>query len=165
MSPMLEDFLQRRPYNAAADFVDSSIARGLGGKIAFADGERALTYAGLQEGTFRFAAALRRLGIRQESRVVLIMHDSVDFPVAFWGAIRAGVIPVPLNTLLTPEQYAYLFADSRAVATVVVAALAPMLLSIRPRLPHLHAVIVAGDNAQDRPGLEDALFLDQLLNN
>jgi 4-hydroxybenzoate-CoA ligase len=160
---MLEDFLQRRPYNAAADFVDSSIARGLGGKIAFADGERALTYAGLQEGTFRFAAALRRLGIRQESRVVLIMHDSVDFPVAFWGAIRAGVIPVPLNTLLTPEQYAYLFADSRAVATVVVAPLAPMLLSIRPRLPHLNAVIVAGANAQDRPGLEDAPFLDELL--
>ena len=163
MSPMLEDFLQRRPYNAAADFVDASIARGLGGKIAFADGARALTYADLQEGTFRFAAALRRLGIRQESRVVLIMHDSVDFPVAFWGAIRAGVIPVPLNTLLTPEQYAYLFADSRAVATVVVAPLAPMLLSIRPRLPHLNAVIVAGANAQDRPGLEDALFLDELL--
>ena len=163
MSPMLEDFLQRRPYNAAADFVDASIARGLGGKIAFADGARALTYADLQEGTFRFAAALRRLGIRQESRVVLIMHDSVDFPVAFWGAIRAGVIPVPLNTLLTSEQYAYLFADSRAVATVVVAPLAPMLLSIRPRLPHLNAVIVAGANAQDRPGLEDALFLDELL--
>jgi 4-hydroxybenzoate-CoA ligase len=163
MSPMLEDFLQRRPYNAAADFVDASIARGLGGKIAFADGARALTYADLQEGTFRFAAALRRLGIRQESRVVLIMHDSVDFPIAFWGAIRAGVIPVPLNTLLTPEQYAYLFADSRAVATVVVAPLAPMLLSIRPRLPHLNAVIVAGANAQDRPGLEDALFLDELL--
>ncbi len=163
MSLMLEDFLQRRPYNAAADFVDSNIARGLGGKIAFTDGERALTYAGLQDGTFRFAAALRRLGVRQESRVILIMHDSVDFPVAFWGAIRAGVIPVPLNTLLTPEQYAYLFADSRAVATVVAAPLAPMLLSIRPRLPHLNAVIVAGANAQDRPGLEDVLFLDELL--
>ena len=163
MSLMLEDFLQRRPYNAAADFVDSNIARGLGGKIAFADSERALTYAGLQEGTFRFAAALRRLGVRQESRVILIMHDSVDFPVAFWGAIRAGVIPVPLNALFTPEQYAYLFADSRAIATVVAAPLAPMLLSIRPRLPHLNAVIVAGANAQDRPGLEDALFLDELL--
>ena len=163
MSPMVEDLLQRRPYNAAADFVDANIARGLGGKIAFADDARTLSFGDLQEGTFRFAAALRQLGIRQESRVVLIMHDSVDFPVAFWGAFRAGVIPVPLNTLLTPEQYTYLFADSRAAATVVAASLAPVLLSIRPRLPHLHAVIIAGASAQERSDFKDALFLDELL--
>ena len=164
MSAMLDDLLQRRPYNAAADFVDAGVARGLGGKVAFADGERTLTYGDLQEGTFRFAAALRRLGIRQESRVILIMHDSVDFPVAFWGAIRAGVIPVPINTLLTPEQYAYLFADSRAVATVVTAQLAPMLLSLQPQLPQLRTVIVAGANAKERSGLQEVLFLDDLLN-
>jgi 4-hydroxybenzoate-CoA ligase len=160
---MLDDLLQRRPYNAAADFVDGNVACGRGDKVAFADGERTLTYGDLQEGTFRFAAVLRRLGIRPESRVMLIMHDSVDFPIVFWGAIRAGVIPVPVNTLLTPEQYGYLFADSRAAAAVVAASLAPMLLSMRPRLPHLNAVIVAGANAQDRSGLPDALFFDELL--
>jgi 4-hydroxybenzoate-CoA ligase len=160
---MIEDLLQRRPYNAAGDFVDTNIARGLGGKVAFADGERTLTYGDLQEGTFRFAAALRHLGIGRESRVILIMHDSVDYPVAFWGAIRAGIIPVPLNTLLTPEQYAYLLADSRAVATFVAAPLAPMVRAMRPRLPHLHAVIVIGASAAERARLHDVLFFEDVL--
>jgi 4-hydroxybenzoate-CoA ligase len=118
---MLEDILQRRPYNAAADFVDANIDRGLGQKIAFTDGGRSLTYADLQDGSYRFASALSASGLREETRVILIFHDTVDYPVAFWGAIRAGIIPIPVNTLLNAEQYAYLFADSRAAATVVAA--------------------------------------------
>ena len=132
---MLEDVLQRRPYNAAADFVDANVARGLGDKIAFTDTQRSLTYAQLQARSCRFAAALKALDLRAENRVILLFHDTVDHPVAFWGAIRAGIIPIPVNTLLTAEQYAYLFADSRAAAAIVAAALAPTLLSLRHRLP------------------------------
>ncbi len=65
----------------------------------------------------------RRSGSREENRVVLLLHDTVDHPVAFWGAIRAGIVPIPVNTLLTAEQYAYLFADSRAAAAVIAAPL------------------------------------------
>src|SRR4249919_2756580 len=119
MAPMLEDVLQRRPYNAVSDFVDANVARGLGGKVAFTDSERSLTYGALQERSCRFATALKALGLREENRVVLLFHDTVDYPVAFWGAIRAGVVPIPVNTLLTAEQYAYLLADSRAAAIVV----------------------------------------------
>ena len=102
----------------------------------------------LQAGSCRFAAALKALGLREENRVVLLFHDTVDHPVAFWGTIRAGIIPIPINTLLTAEQYAYLFADSRAAAIVVAAALARTVLSIRDRLPHLRAVIVVGASAR-----------------
>ncbi len=144
---MLEDLLQRRPYNAAADFIDANVARGLGDKIAFTDGTRTLSYRSLQERSCRFAAALKAMDVRQESRVILLCHDTVDFPVAFWGAIRAGVIPIPLNTLLTPQQYAYLFADSRAAATVVMAPLADMVLDIRRRTPFLREIIVIGADA------------------
>ena len=147
---MLEDLLQRRPYNAATDFVDANIARGLGDKVAFTDSERSLTYAQLQANSYRFAAALKALGLREENRVVLAFHDTVDYPVAFWGAIRAGIVPIPVNTLLTAEQYAYLLADSRAAAIVVAAALASTVLSIRDRLPHLHSVIVVGTSARER---------------
>jgi 4-hydroxybenzoate-CoA ligase len=160
---MLEDIVQRRPYNAATDFVDANIARGLGKKIAFTDGERSLTYADLQEGSYRFASALSASGLREESRVILICHDTVDYPVAFWGAIRAGIIPIPVNTLLTVEQYAYLFADSRAAAAVVAAPLARTVLSIRARLPHLRVVMVVGATAQDRAELQDVLFLEDVL--
>ena len=103
--PMLEDLLQRQPYNAVSDFVDANVARGRGGKIAFTDTGRSLTFGELQARTWRLAAALRSLGVRAENCVILLLPDSVDHPVAFWGTIRAGVVPVPMNTLLTVEQY------------------------------------------------------------
>jgi 4-hydroxybenzoate-CoA ligase len=160
---MLEELLQRRPYNAAADLIDGSIARGHGDKIAFSDGERILSYRDLHDEAYRFGWALRKLGVRAENRVLLMFHDTVDYPVAFLGAIRAGIIPILLNTLLTAEQYAYAFADSRAVAAVVAAPLAPTVLSIRSRLPHLRNLIVVEATAATREELRDVLFLDDLL--
>jgi 4-hydroxybenzoate-CoA ligase len=154
-----EEGSQRRSYNAVTDFVDVNVARGLGGKVAFTDPERSLTYAALQAGTVQFARALQALGLRQESRLAIVLYDTVDFPVAFWGAIRAGIVAVPVNTLLTAEQYAYVLSDSRAAAVVVTAALAEQILSIRGSLPHLRAVIVAGpyDRAADVYGFDDLL--------
>jgi 4-hydroxybenzoate-CoA ligase len=160
---MLEDVLQRRPYNATADFVDGNVARGLGDKIAFTDTERSLTYGALQTGTCRVANALQALGLREENRLILSCHDSVDHPIAFWGTIRAGIIPIPINTLLTAEQYAYLFADSRAAATVVAAPLARTVVSIRDRLPCLRTVIVAGASTKDRAELRDVLYFEDVL--
>jgi 4-hydroxybenzoate-CoA ligase len=151
----------RRPYNAVTDFIDANVARGLGAKVAFADPERSLTYAELQARTAQFARALRALGLRQESRLAVILYDTVDFPVAFWGALRAGIVAVPVNTLLTAEQYAYVLADSRAAAVVVTAALAQQILSIRHRLPHLGAVIVAGPH--ERTTSCDTHAFDDLL--
>src|SRR5262245_27663429 len=161
MTPLLEDVLKRRPYNAATDFVDANVARGLGDKVAFTDCTRSLTYAQLQERSYRFAAALKAVGLREESRMILVFHDTVDYPVAFWGAIRAGIVPVPVNTLLTAEQYAYLFADSRAAAIMTAASLAPTVLSLRDRLPHLRSVIVVG--AQGRPRSPDVHCFEELL--
>ncbi len=161
--PLLEDVLQRRAYNAVTDFVDENVARGLGDKVAFTDSTRSLTYAQLQEQSYRFAAALGMLGLREENRLMLVAHDTVDQPVAFWGAIRAGIVPVPVNTLLTAEQYAYVLADSRAAGIVVAASFASMVLKLRDRLPHLRAVIVVGASASERSQLSDAHFFEELL--
>ena len=103
---MSDEFSERRPYNAVSDFVDANVARGLGKKIAFVDPDRSLSYGELQTRSIRFANALRALGIAQEQRVALLLHDTVDYPVAFWGTIRAGRIALPLNTFLTVPQYA-----------------------------------------------------------
>jgi len=150
MTILLEEFSERRPYNAAADFVDANVAHGLGHKTAFLDGTRALTYGDLQAATCRFANALAGLGLRQETRIALVMLDTVDFPVAFWGAIRAGIIPIPLNTLLNAEQYAYMLADSRAEALIVSAPLATTVAPICEKLPHLRVVVIAGGEAKDK---------------
>jgi benzoate-CoA ligase family protein len=140
----VQEFTERRPYNAASDFVDANIEAGRGNKTAFSDGRRSLSYGELQDQSQRFAHGLVALGLKQESRIALLLLDTVDYPVAFWGSIRAGVVCIPLNTLLTPEQYLYMLGDSRAEAIFVSA---PLLKSIEPvlgELPYLKQVIVAG---------------------
>src|SRR5262249_40567206 len=112
-------------YNACVDLLDSNVEAGRGGKPAFIDPSCTLTYGELQQQTFRFANLLRRLGIRREERILMVMADTVAFPVVFLGAIRAGVIPVPVNTLLPSDQYAYALADSRARALFVSAEFLP----------------------------------------
>ena len=163
MTPLLDDMLQRRPYNAVTDFVDANVTRGFGDKVAFTDSARSLTYAQLQERTYRFAAALKALGLCEENRLILVCHDTVDYPVAFWGAIRAGIVPVPVNTLLTAEQYAYLFADSRAAAIVVTASVAPTVLPLRDRLPHLRSIVVVGASAQQRTDRSGVHWFEEIL--
>ncbi len=143
----VQDFTERRPYNAATDFVDANVAAGRGAKTAFADGKRNLSYGELLAQSQRLAHGLRALGLRQESRIALLLLDTVDYPVAFWGSLRAGVVCIPLNTLLAPEQYFYMLDDSRAEAIFVSA---PLLKSIEPVLPKLSClrqVIVAGGDA------------------
>jgi 4-hydroxybenzoate-CoA ligase len=142
---MLGDLLQRKPYNAVTDFVDAPVARGLAEKVAFIDAKRSLSYGDLQKRTCRFAAALTDVGLKPEERLALLLHDTIDFPVAFWGALRTGIVALPLNTLLTAEQYAYILADSRASAIVVAAPLARTLIPILDRLPRLRTIILVDD--------------------
>jgi len=147
---MLEDLLQRRPYNAVTDFIDGQVARGLGEKIAFTDIDRSLSYGELQARSCRFASALQTLGLRPEERLGLLLYDTVDFPVAFWGGVRAGIVVLPLNTLLNAEQYAYILGDSRTAAIVASASLAKALVSVLDRLPHLRTIILVGASAADK---------------
>ena len=78
------------------------------------------------------------------------MLDTVDFPIAFWGAIRAGVVSIPLNTLLNAEQYAYMLGDSRVEAVFVSAPLARTIAPIVDQLPHLRMIVIAGGSADDK---------------
>ena len=139
-----DDFSERRPYNAVSDFVDANVARGLGNKIAFIDPDRSLTYDGLQARSNRFANALHELGVEHEQRVALLLNDTVDYPVAFWGTIRAGSVAVPLNTYLPIPQYTYILADCRATALVVAAPLAQTIWPVINKLPRLKTIIIVG---------------------
>jgi 4-hydroxybenzoate-CoA ligase len=109
--------------NAVDWFVDRHRLEGNGRRLAFRDPWRSLTYGELVLETARFADALRQAGIGRERRIVLLLQDTVDFPLAFWGAMRAGAIPVPINTLLTADTVRYILADCRAEAVVLSAGL------------------------------------------
>ena len=144
MDGRVDRITERRPYNAVSDFVDSHVAAGRGNKAAFVDPERLLTYGELQARSIRFANALRDLGIGPEQRVALLLNDTVDYPVAFWGAIRAGCVAIPLNIYLTLPQYTYILADCRAQALVADAALADAIRPVLETLPRRPALILVG---------------------
>ena len=94
-------------------------------RVAVIDDAGSYTYAEIEQRANRFANLLRARGLTHRERVLLCLEDSVDFPVCFLGAMRAGAVPVPLNTLLTAKDYAYIVADSEAKLLVVSAALLP----------------------------------------
>jgi 4-hydroxybenzoate-CoA ligase len=146
-----------KDYNAAADFVDRNVAEGRGDKPAFIDPERTLTYGGLQAATNRMANLLAAHGIGREDRVAMIVLDTVDFPTIFFGAIRAGIIPVAVNTLLGTEQYRHILEDSRARALFVSA---PLLKTVSPALDGLESlktIFVVGGDASGHIDFSEAL--------
>jgi benzoate-CoA ligase family protein len=98
--------------NAAVHFIDRHIAEGRGSKTAFIAADKTLSYAQLHTETQRFANGLAQAGLRPGARMAILMQDSLEFCIAFWGAIRAGIIPIPLNTLLPAASLGGLLADS-----------------------------------------------------
>jgi benzoate-CoA ligase len=134
-------------YNAAEDLIESNLAAGRGGKAAVIDCNGTTTYGELAALTSRMANAWSALSIHREQRVLLCLHDTVDFPTAFLGAIKAGIVPVPLNTLLTDRDYAWIVENSGAVAVIVSAALAPAWYGISVDHPSLKFVVSGSDAA------------------
>ena len=133
-----------REFNAAHDLLARNASRG--GKVAFIDaisGET-LTYAQLNEQAHRFANALRAQGIGRESRVLLAMLDTLEWPVAFLGSILAGVVPVAANTLLTAKDFEFMARDSRAQALIVSNALLAQFEPWLGDVASLKTVIVGG---------------------
>jgi 4-hydroxybenzoate-CoA ligase len=147
-------------YNAVTWLLDRNVEEGRGNKLAFTDTVAELTYGELQRQTNRLANLLRRLGVRREERVAMIMLDTVDFPIVFLGAIRAGVVPVPLNTLLTADHYAYVLADCRARVLFISEALLPAVKDIVGRMPDLEHVVVSGNDAHGHKKLSDEISGD-----
>jgi len=121
-------------FNFAAHL--SALNAGRAARTAFIDDAGPLGYGELDDRVARLAGGLAGLGLRAEERVLLLMHDCVDWPVAFLGCLRAGIVPVAVNTLLTVDDYAYMLAHSRARAALVSAALVPILSQAMARGGH-----------------------------
>ncbi|HRH89697.1 MAG TPA: benzoate-CoA ligase family protein, partial [Rubrivivax sp.] len=127
-------------FNFAQHLLQLNVARAA--KPAFIDDRGMLRYGELDDRARRMAAGLRALGLRREERVLLLMHDGVDWPVAFLGAIYAGIVPVAVNTLLTADDYAYMLEHSRAQAALVSGALLPTLAAGMVKSDHEVAKVI-----------------------
>ncbi len=116
-------------------------------KLAFRDDHREMSYGELDLKVRQFAAGLLAQGIQPEQRILLIMHDSIDMPVVFLGALFAGVIPVPVNTLLPADNYAYMIKHSEAKMIVVSEALLATVKEALNLANQKIPVVVTGQSA------------------
>ena len=134
-----------RRYNAAHDLLARNAA--WPHKTAFINAMNGdtLSYGELTQQSHQFANALRFQGIAPESRVLIAMLDTPDWPVVFLGCILAGVVPVAANTLLTTADFDFMLRDSRAQGLVVSHALLPAFAPLIGQVDTLKTVIVAGE--------------------
>jgi len=147
-----------RDYNAAVDLIERNLTAGRGGKVAVRDDRGGYTYAELAERIDRAANALRALGLEPEHRILLCLVDTIDFPAVFLGAIKAGIVPIPVNTLLTTADYDFMLRDSRARALIVSDVLYDRFAPILARQAALKQVVISGTRAIDgRPSLAELM--------
>lgn len=153
--PPYEDLPER--FNIVPLLVDRHLEEGRAVRPAILTPEETLDYAALAAGVGRAANLLRRLGLSREQRVVLLLPDSPAFVFCFLGAMRAGLVPVPISTLGTSDEVAYVLQDSRAVALVTDTTLYAKVEPVRDREPTLRHCLVAGDAPPGALPLDPAL--------
>ncbi len=132
-------------FNAAAYFVDRNLEEGRADEPAILAEDREISYRELAENVNRAGNALLQLGVQMEQRVLLALLDGPEFAYCFFGAMKIGAVPVPVNTMLKPQDYEYFLADSRARVLVVSAELLPSLRDAAGRSSHLEQVLVVGE--------------------
>lgn len=144
-------------YNAAVDLVERNLTPDRAARIAVRDESGAHTYAELAERVNRCGNVLRELGLQPEQRVLLCLYDSIDFPACFLGAIKAGIVPVPINTMWLAADYAYVLNDSRAKAVMVSDSRLPVMLEAAEISGWEGRIVVAGNGDGTYPELAELM--------
>ena len=146
-----------RQYNAAHDLIERNLSAGRAGKVAYVDDSGRYTYGELAQRVDRAASILTGLGLEMDDRIMLAHLDTIDFPSVFLGAIKAGIVPIAANTLLSPDDYKFMLEDSRARALVVSEALLPSFAPVLASPALLRHVIVSGQDAHGHLLLQDLM--------
>jgi benzoate-CoA ligase family protein len=143
-------------YNVST-ILDRNLEAGRGAKVALRGAGGEATYQQLVHDACAAGRALRALGVQREQRVLLVQDDSPAFVAAFLGAIRAGMVPVPLNPLFKADDYRYLLADSDAQAVIVDLELLDKVRDALAGYPERVELIVAGGAAEGAHGFHELL--------
>ncbi|HXH09221.1 MAG TPA: benzoate-CoA ligase family protein [Alphaproteobacteria bacterium] len=131
-------------FNAAAEFVDRHIHEGRADRIAVRYEGRTFTYGQVAEMVNRVGHTLRNFGVEMENRVLLLLYDSPEFVASFFGAMKIGAVPVPVNTLMRAQDYEYVLNDSRAKVLIAHRPLWDEVVKVRGRLTFLKHVVIVG---------------------
>jgi benzoate-CoA ligase family protein len=142
-------------FNSCAWLVDRNVEAGNGHRVAIVSGEQRITYAELLESVQAAAAGFRRLGVRPEERVLLILKDGPELAIGILAAMRIGAVALPVNPLLPRKDLTGIARDARARCAVVDGGAHPLLAALSAEAPDLNAVIrvgVAVDGGADSAG-------------
>ena len=131
-------------YNAVTTFVDAHVEEGRAGRVAIYYGDDQITYGRVYEMVNRFGNALRELGVERENRVFLLLPDSPELVYGYFGAMKIGAVPIPVNNRLTPEEYIYMLNDSRAKVLVIPESMLEMAERIKPALRFVKHMVIQG---------------------
>ena len=110
-------------HNSTLELLNANLEGNRGERIAYIDRDGSHSYRSLADRSRQFAHLLGAAGIAPGERLLLALEDTVAFPICFLGALQAGVVAVPLNTLLTAGDFAFIAQDSGAVGVVASAGL------------------------------------------
>ena len=113
-------------FNAATYFIDRNVHEGRSQNIAIECGDERVSYQQLLERTNRAGNALRTLGVEREERILLLLQDTPEFLYSFFGGIKIGAVPVPVNTQYKPHEYEHVLNDCRARVALVSESLLPL---------------------------------------
>jgi benzoate-CoA ligase len=146
-----------RRYNFAEDVLARNLKAGRGSKAAYIDARGTWSYAQLAERVARFGNLLRGLGVQREQRILICLTDTIDTPTSFLGAVKAGVVAIPVNTLLSEAEYRVIVEDSRARLLIVSEELYPLFANLIDASPDLEHVLVSGHQGFGHALFEEAL--------
>src|SRR5215813_419523 len=143
MGPEMKPLQLPALFNLATHFVDRHMGEGREQKIAYECGDERVSYRHLFERVNRAGNALKKLDVRQEERVALLLLDTPEFAYCFFGGIKMGAVPIPMNTLLKPHEYEYILNDSRTRVLIVSEQLLPQVQAIaKEKLRYLKTIVV-----------------------
>jgi len=139
-----------RNYNFATDLFRRFSDRGWLDKTAYIDPHGSWSYRQLRERAERFSRLLEAHSIQPGERVLMCLTDTIDWPTVFLGTLNAGRVAVPVNTLMTEDDYRFMLDDSGARILVVSRELYPKFERLVSRVANFHVIVSGGDT----PSLE-----------
>jgi acetyl-CoA synthetase len=143
-------FIIPERYNASRILFDN-LARGRGDRLALTGPAGTLSYAELCAAASRWGHGLLSLGLKRGDRVLMLLDDTPAYPAAFFGAVRAGLVPLLINTMTPSDLLQFYLSDSGAGVAVTEAEFCARFDAIACRDTPLHTLIVvngaAGDHA------------------
>ncbi|MBN2239802.1 MAG: benzoate-CoA ligase family protein [Dehalococcoidales bacterium] len=134
-------------FNQAVYMIDRHLEEGRGENIAIYYEDKTITYAELAAMVNRTGNALKDLGVEMENRVMILLPDSPEFLYTYFGAMKIGAVPVPVNTLASSSDYLYFLNNSRAKVLLVSPDMIEKITPIKEELKFLRHIIVAGQES------------------